>query len=140
MSRKRLNYEEAVIMYNGGLSIQQCADYYLITRQAMWNILKRRGVEFRTRLRFNQDNHFYRGGKRASDRAHNIVELSISKGIIQRLPCELCGELGKFKDGRSNVQAHHDDYNRPLSVRWLCQKHHHEWHKTNKPKKLDIGE
>jgi ribosomal protein S27AE len=35
-------------------------------------------------------------------------------------PCEVCGNL--------KAQAHHDDYSKPLQVRWLCQKHHTEHH------------
>jgi hypothetical protein len=27
------------------------------------------------------------------------------------------------------VQAHHDDYTKPLAVDWLCTKHHAERHK-----------
>ena len=45
------------------------------------------------------------------------------KGNIKELPCEVCGS--------PNVVAHHDDYNYPLNVRWLCQHHHKEWHAIN---------
>lgn len=37
-----------------------------------------------------------------------------------------------MSDGRALVQAHHDDYNHPLTVRWLCQPCHYEWHKHNR--------
>lgn len=133
MAGKQKNYQEAVSLYNRGLSIQQVADYYGITRQAMWMVLKRRSVEFRDNKRFGKENHFYRGTK-ASDRAQNLLEEAIERGIIARKhQCESCGSTGAFKDGRTAIQAHHDDYNKPLDVRWLCQKCHHEWHKTNKP-------
>lgn len=51
------------------------------------------------------------------DRARNAVSNALRDGRIVRGPCEVCG--GK-------AQAHHEDYRRPLHVRWLCFKHHRE--------------
>lgn len=34
--------------------------------------------------------------------------------------------------GRVRYRAHHDDYSRPLDVRWLCQPHHLEHHMKSK--------
>ncbi len=49
----------------------------------------------------------------------------IKKGIIIKLPCEVCG--------LKEVQAHHDNYNDAFNVRFLCAEHHKEYHnKINK--------
>lgn len=48
--------------------------------------------------------------------ARKMVELAIKSGYLIKKPCEICGEL--------NVEAHHDDYLKPLDVRWLCILHH----------------
>lgn len=50
----------------------------------------------------------------------------LQRGKIKKQPCEICGS--------SIAEAHHDDYNKPLEVRWLCKKHHAEWHRHNTPK------
>lgn len=128
---KSPKYKEAVSLYEAGLSVGDLANYYVITRQAMWMILQRRGCSFRPNLKYGTDNHFYRGGVTASDRVHNLVEQAIIKGVLIPSPCEVCGEDGRMADGRRSVQAHHDDYNLPLVVRWLCQPHHHKWHADN---------
>lgn len=56
----------------------------------------------------------------------------IKNGMVRRRECEVCGD--------ENTHAHHDDYTRPLSVRWLCPIHHSEWHKNNTPKRGPIDE
>lgn len=58
--------------------------------------------------------------------AHIIVGNYIRAGNLLRKPCEICG-------AESDVHAHHDDYTKPLDVRWLCNDHHKEWHRNNKP-------
>lgn len=48
MAAPRKNYKRAVRLYDRGLSIAQVADRYGISRQAMYRILQRRGVVFRS--------------------------------------------------------------------------------------------
>ena len=57
-------------------------------------------------------------------KAVNAVNNALRDGRLERQPCETCGAI---------AQAHHDDYSKPLDVRWLCTKHHAEWHKHNTP-------
>jgi len=49
---------------------------------------------------------------------HRITSNGIRDGKIIRKPCQVCG--------KKKSQAHHDDYSRPLSITWLCFKHHRE--------------
>jgi hypothetical protein len=122
----------AARLYDAGYSVAELAAIYGVSRQGLWERL-RAVTTMRPQLRHGPSNHFWRGGPRARDYIHNLTETAIQQGILSRQPCEICGASGAFSDGRSEVQAHHDDYNKPLEVRWLCQRHHHEWHKRNTP-------
>ena len=132
MPAKRKDYTEAVKLYAAGVSVGGVAGFYGISRQAMYKILRRRGVQFRPQLRYGQDNHFYRGGSVRKGDANDVLERALIGGKIQRpSKCSACGANEQFKDGRTAIQAHHLDYNKPLDVVWLCQKCHHEWHKNH---------
>lgn len=54
-------------------------------------------------------------------RAHHVVQNEIETGRLTRMPCEVCGET-------KAVHAHHDDYSKPLEIRWLCVAHHRQHH------------
>lgn len=56
------------------------------------------------------------------ERAKRAVRTALETGILIRpAACSRCGTTPKrFRDGRSGLQAHHSDYNRPLVVEWLC--------------------
>jgi len=57
-------------------------------------------------------------------KAHNMVNNAVRDGKLFPLPCEVC-----FKT--HDLHAHHDDYAKPLNVRWLCSAHHSQWHAEN---------
>lgn len=50
--------------------------------------------------------------------AEKRVSSAIRSGKLISRPCEVCGG--------TKSQAHHDDYSKPLDVRWLCAVHHKE--------------
>lgn len=56
---------------------------------------------------------------------HKIVLKAVKSGELIRQPCQVCGY--------DKAIAHHDDYDKPLIVRWLCRSHHGLWHRDNRP-------
>ena len=129
---KQDQVNEMVAAYEKGLSLADVGKLYGVTRHAVYDLFIRRGVAMRPQLRFGAENHFHRGGPTSDDRDHNLTEKAIARGLLVPKPCEVCGLEGRTDDGRNLIHAHHDDYNKPLSVRWLCQRHHHEWHQNNR--------
>lgn len=45
--------------------------------------------------------------------------------------CAVCGD--------KKTEIHHNDYNKPHDIVWLCRKHHAEWHYTNVAIGLSMG-
>jgi hypothetical protein len=66
-------------------------------------------------------NKRWRENNREKIRAHKVVQHAKSIGSILPLPCQRCGS-------NDNVEAHHEDYSRPLDVVWLCREHHNARH------------
>lgn len=49
-------------------------------------------------------------------RAYCMVNDAVRHGRLIKKPCVICG--------KPKTEAHHEDYNRPLDVVWLCREHH----------------
>lgn len=75
----------------------------------------------------------HRLGTVSDHEAHHLVESALARGQLTRPDhCEKCKRKPPpFSNGAHGVQAHHDDYNHPLRVRWLCKSCHHNWHAAN---------
>lgn len=56
-------------------------------------------------------------------KAHTMVNNAIRDKKLFKEPCEVCNNM--------KTEAHHDDYAKPLNVRWLCSSHHKLWHVEN---------
>lgn len=61
-------------------------------------------------------------------KAQSTVANALRSGALTRGPCELkddtcCGKMN----------AHHDNYDKPLEVRWLCRSHHMRHHAKHGP-------
>ncbi|KEQ03687.1 hypothetical protein [Pseudorhizobium pelagicum] len=52
--------------------------------------------------------------------AHLAVQRAVKAGDLEKQTCEVCGTPA--------VDAHHDRYDEPLRVRWLCRLHHTRLH------------
>lgn len=67
-------------------------------------------------------------------RAHRITNEAIRNGRLKPQDhCEVCGVIAiRGIDGRRLIQAHHDDYTKPLEVRWLCAMCHNKTHRALK--------
>lgn len=58
--------------------------------------------------------------KRIRHNVRRITRRAIKSGKLRKGVCAACGSV--------EVDAHHPDYSQPLSVIWLCKKHHQEVH------------
>ena len=50
-----------------------------------------------------------------------LANKAVHNGILTKQPCEICGTI-------KNIVKHHEDYNQPLNIRWLCKRHHYDIH------------
>lgn len=58
-------------------------------------------------------------------RARVLLNAAVGrKEIVKPDQCEICLCVKR-------LCGHHDDYNKPLEVRWLCYSCHTKWHKEN---------
>jgi hypothetical protein len=74
--------------------------------------------------------------QKPKNQANVILGNAVRYKKITKKQCQICGN--------AKVQAHHEDYSKPLDVTWLCVRHHNDRHihlrdmKTLGMKPLDI--
>lgn len=59
--------------------------------------------------------------------ARKTVQRALRSGRLERGACFVCGRVhgDPLRDGGTvKIEGHHDDYTRPLDVRWVCTEHH----------------
>lgn len=66
-------------------------------------------------------NRLWRVEDRRRSAAHSAVARALRNGELLREPCTRCGN--------EKSVAHHEDYDKPLEVTWLCQPCHKKRHK-----------
>lgn len=77
------------------------------------------------RIKANTEvNRAWRAEDKRRQLAHIAVARAIRNGTLVRHPCVRCGEAKSV--------AHHEDYDKPLEVMWLCQPCHKQRHKELK--------
>jgi hypothetical protein len=69
----------------------------------------------------------YRAENPEKYKAHTMVNTALRTGkLMKPAACSSCPS--EFK-----LHAHHDDYSRPLEIRWLCARCHAKWHAVHSP-------
>ena len=111
------------------LTCENCLlDYLRLTDRAAESRFCSRGCmnSFHAQRRRGQSNPNWNGGKEGHTertrewkhrypnrvKAHDMVANEVKQGRMTRLPCEVCGI--------KRTHGHHEDYSKPLDVRWLC--------------------
>jgi len=96
--------------------------------RVFWTRISKKGVLFQrfcSRRCVSRSRRNRRATPRAiHKRANRAVERALAAGAMHRQPCEICGH--------PQAHAHHDDYSKPLDVRWLCRKHHVRLHRLGR--------
>lgn len=78
--------------------------------------LRDREYNLRNKHKRNEYSRIYNQKNKYKIRTHYLVGQALKEGLIVKMSCEICKE--------TNTEAHHDDYGKPLTIRWLCRWHH----------------
>jgi hypothetical protein len=70
--------------------------------------------ESKTPSRFYSKVKKWRDNNPEKIKAQRMIYVLVRNGTLKREKC-FCGKKG---------EAHHEDYSKPLEIKWLCKKHH----------------
>jgi len=81
---------------------------------------KKRNFSKESRKNHQEAKNTYKKNNPIKTKCHERVDTALDNGSVKKMPCEICG--------KKQVEAHHDDYSKPIEVRWLCRIHHKQHH------------
>ncbi len=90
--------------------------------------MRKKGLERTTEQRLAEYHAWLARGNRPDPvkrRARKLLFDAIRRGEVGRGQCECPTGM----PCRGRIEGHHEDYAKPLEVRWLCQAHHAELHR-----------
>lgn len=87
--------------------------------------------KYKTSEKNKEYNRKYRERNPHMMKCYMKAALARRGGKLIPKPCGVCGNR--------TVHAHHDDYNKPLEVRWLCPRHHSQLHNQKYPEVKNNG-
>jgi hypothetical protein len=107
----------------------KCRQYYLKNRERTAEVRRkyRQTVAGKNSLKRSFENN--RDKNKLKHIARHAINDEIRIGRARRQPCDVCGN--------PKSQAHHDNYSKPLDVRWLCNECHLNVHGKGIVLKLD---
>ena len=107
----------------------ECRECHKIRAKAYYEAIKSDPEKLEKRRAYYRKKEKKRRKERKNDpawikmrAAHTVINGMVTGGWMTPKPCEICG--------KEKTEAHHDDYDKPLEVRWLCRSHHAITHKS----------
>jgi len=92
-------YESIDLAYEDNASMRELAEITGLSQQRISQIVNRDVVD------------------RRAIKARGAAQAALKSGRLTRKPCEACG-------GPEKAHMHHEDYSKPLKVKWLCRRCH----------------
>lgn len=132
---KRKEYERLYSINNIERRREYWKKYYIKNREKLIKIRRKYFLEnpeiCRKRTRNWQKNNkekikeYYKKSKDSGKRnSYEKVSIAIKDGtLIKPKKCSLDNS-----ECQGRIEAHHEDYKKPLEVIWLCEKHHKDKH------------
>lgn len=117
------NREEKIDYYRNYDKERGSSPSRVLSRKEYSDKMKRENPEKWKKMR-KESTRKYRKKNPEKQRATRILNYHIQVGNMVKEFCEICGN--------PKSEAHHDDYSKPLEVRWLCDFHHKELHKKER--------
>lgn len=98
-----------------------------------WRRKYNKRYRHKNKHQYERQYHYnYYPANKYKSQAHRKVQLAIKKGTLKRLPCEISSCL------TTETVAHHNDYEKPLVVLFVCKHHHSVIHRFFKMDQLKL--